>query len=128
MARRLLVVDDSSVMRKILCRVLTQAGFEPTGVVEASDDAEALEKYRPEEIDLILSDWHMPNMDGLEFVRQVRARDTADKRVPIVMVTTEGSQSKIEEAEKEGVDAYITKPFTPDGIKQSLGPIIEQIG
>ena len=125
MALRVLVVDDSSVMRKIVCRMLTQAGFTPTGVVEASDGAEALDKFKPAEIDLILSDWHMPNMDGLEFVRRIRAlEDGTGKRVPIVMVTTEGAQAKMEEAKQLGVDGYVTKPFTPDSIKEKLTPIL----
>ena len=124
MGLTVLVVDDSAVMRKIVCRTLKQAGYEPSDVLEASDGAQALDLFRSGEVDLVLSDWHMPNMDGLEFVRRLRELEGGDSRVPIVMVTTEGSEGKVEEATNEGVDGYITKPFTAESVREKLGPIV----
>jgi len=120
---RALIVDDSSVMRKIVERSLRQAGIEIEKVVEASNGAEALAALRDNVVDLVLCDINMPVMDGLEFVRQVSTVESA-KGVPIVMITTEGSESHVVQALQAGARGYIRKPFTPDHVKEHVLPLL----
>jgi two-component system chemotaxis response regulator CheY len=120
---RALIVDDSSVMRKIVERSLRQAGIDLEKVVEASNGAEALAALRENPVDLILCDINMPVMDGLEFVRQAAALESA-KGIPIVMITTEGSESHVVQALTAGARGYIRKPFTPDQVKQHVLPVL----
>jgi two-component system chemotaxis response regulator CheY len=120
---RALIVDDSSVMRKIVERSLRQAGIELEKVVEAGNGAEALSVLRENPVDLILCDINMPVMDGLEFVRQIGTVEHA-KGVPVVMITTEGSESHVVEALSHGARGYIRKPFTPDQVKEHVLPVL----
>jgi two-component system, chemotaxis family, chemotaxis protein CheY len=121
---RILIVDDSSVMRKIVERSLRQAGLEIDDVVEAGNGIEALAAVREAPFDLILSDINMPAMDGIEFLRQLVTVESA-KGTPVVMVTTEGSESRVVEALAIGAKGYIRKPFTPDQIKERVSPLLE---
>jgi two-component system chemotaxis response regulator CheY len=125
--QRILIVDDSSVMRKIVERSLRQAGLELAEVVEAGNGIEALAAVREGMFDLILSDINMPAMDGIEFLRQLRTIETA-KGTPVVMVTTEGSESRVVEALSIGAKGYIRKPFTPDQIKERVTPLLGVLG
>lgn len=118
-----LIVDDSSVMRKIVERSLRQAGLNLSEVHEAGNGAEALAVLSDRQVDLILSDINMPVMDGLEFVRQLRDCDNA-RGTPVVMITTEGSESNVVEALSLGAKGYIRKPFTPDQVKEHLLPVL----
>jgi two-component system chemotaxis response regulator CheY len=120
---RALIVDDSSVMRKIVERSLRQAGIDLEKVVEASNGAEALGALRDNPVDLVLCDINMPVMDGLEFVRQAALMENA-KGVPIVMITTEGSESHVVQALSSGARGYIRKPFTPDQVKEHVLPVL----
>ena len=120
---RALIVDDSSVMRKIVERSLRQAGVELEQVVEASNGAEALTALHDNQVDLILCDINMPVMDGLEFVREV-AKLEGSKGIPIVMITTEGSESHVVQALSAGARGYIRKPFTPDQVKEHVLPVL----
>jgi two-component system chemotaxis response regulator CheY len=123
MALDVLIVDDSAAIRKILNRVLVQAEV-PLGMVhEAGDGIEALGKLKTERVGLILSDINMPNMDGIEFLTRVKA-DEAHKHVPVLMVTTEGSQAKVMQALELGAAGYVKKPFTADQIKEKLTGLI----
>jgi len=119
-----LIVDDSSVMRKIVQRSLRLAGLEIETVLEADNGEQALTIVQQNSIDIIFSDINMPNMDGLEFVRQLQNLEAA-KGVPIVMITTEGSQSRVVEALSLGARGYIRKPFTPDQMKERIAPLLE---
>ena len=121
--KRVLIVDDSSVMRKIVERSLRQAGFSMMEVLEANHGAEALELVRVNKLDLILSDINMPTMDGLEFVRQLRAVESA-QGVPVVMITTEASETRVLEAISCGARGYIRKPFTTDQVKERIAPLL----
>ena len=121
---RILIVDDSSVMRKIIERSLRQAGLDQLEVVEAGNGIEALAAVNEGAFDLILSDINMPAMDGIEFLRQLITIESA-KETPVVMVTTEGSESRIVEAISIGARGYIRKPFTPDQIKERVTPLLE---
>ena len=120
---RALIIDDSSVMRKIVERSLRQAGIELEKVVEAANGAEGLAALQDNVFDLILCDINMPVMDGLEFVRQAATVENA-KGVPIVMITTEGSESHVVRALSAGARAYIRKPFTPDQVKEHILPVL----
>ncbi len=120
-----LIVDDSSVMRKIVARALQQCGVNSAEIIEAGNGAEALEVVRREKFDLVLSDINMPVMDGLEFVRQLQSVENA-KGVPVVMITTEGSESHVMEAISCGARGYIRKPFTPDQMKQHVMPLLQK--
>lgn len=114
-----LIVDDSAAIRKILQRVLRQADV-PLGLVhEAGDGAEALLVLKKAKVDLILSDINMPNMDGLEMLAKLKSDENL-KHVPVIMVSTEGSQTKVLEAVQLGAAGYVRKPFTPDQIKDKL--------
>lgn len=118
-----LIVDDSSVMRKIVERSLRQAGIDPLIVFEAGSGIEGLDLLSSRSVDLILSDINMPSMDGLEFVRRVRAQRLAEG-VPVVMITTESSEEHVKQAIEAGATGYIRKPFTTDQVKQRVLPLL----
>jgi two-component system chemotaxis response regulator CheY len=120
---RALIVDDSSVMRKIVERSLRQAGIDLLEVREAGSGIEGLEVLRAEKVDLILSDINMPAMDGLEFVRQIRAQNLA-QGVPVVMITTESSEEHVKQAILAGARGYIRKPFTAEQVKDRVLPLL----
>ena len=120
---RALIVDDSSVMRKIVERSLRQAGIDLGPVLEAGNGAEALGVLNGESVDLILCDINMPVMDGLEFVRQLQSVESA-KGVPVVMITTEGSESHVVQALSCGARGYIRRPFTADQVKEHVIPVL----
>jgi two-component system chemotaxis response regulator CheY len=123
MSIRALIVDDSSVMRKIVERCLRQAGMDLGQVHEASNGAEALALVTENTFDLILSDINMPVMDGLEFIRHLKEIESA-KAIPIVMITTEGGEKSVLEALSLGAKGYIRKPFTPDQVKEHVIPVL----
>jgi two-component system chemotaxis response regulator CheY len=123
MSLDVLIVDDSAAIRKILHRVLVQAEVPLGNVFEASDGLEALEKLKSEKVGLILSDINMPNMDGIEFLGRLKGSDSL-KTVPVVMVTTEGSQAKVMQALELGANGYVRKPFTAEQIKEKLAGIL----
>jgi two-component system, chemotaxis family, chemotaxis protein CheY len=116
-----LIVDDSSTMRKIISRSLRQAGLQVDDIYEAGDGVEGLSAMEGKSIQLILSDINMPNMDGLEFIKSVRAKGID---VPIVMITTEGGEDILKEAMSNGASDSIKKPFTPDQLNEKLGALL----
>ncbi len=120
---KVLIVDDSAVMRKIVERALRQAGLEIGEVLEASNGAEALVEVEKGSLDIILSDINMPVMDGLEFLKNL-SKVEAGKGVPVVMITTEGSEARVVEALSVGAKGYIRKPFTPEQVKERVAPLI----
>lgn len=115
MGPKTLLADDSGVMRKIILRALN--ALEINDVTEAVDGAEALEFFKAETFDLVLSDWNMPNMTGLELCQAIR--DTGSN-VPIFMITTESEQSRVLEAIKAGASDYLVKPFEQDVLLDKL--------
>jgi two-component system chemotaxis response regulator CheY len=119
-----LIVDDSAVMRKIVERSLRQAGIEIDKVLEADSGATALAVIQQTVPDMIFSDVNMPTMDGIEFIRQLQGVESA-KGVPVVMITTEGSQTRVMEALSLGAQGYIRKPFTPDQVRAQVVPLLE---
>jgi two-component system chemotaxis response regulator CheY len=120
---RALIVDDSSVMRKIVERSLRQAGIDLALVFEAGNGAEALSVLQENKVDLVLCDINMPVMDGLEFVKQLAGVEKS-KGVPVVMITTEGSEGHVMQALAAGARGYIRKPFTPDQVKEHVIPVL----
>jgi two-component system chemotaxis response regulator CheY len=120
---KVLIVDDSSVMRKIVERALRQAGLDLTEVLEASNGAEALAAVQKGPLDMIFSDINMPVMDGLEFLKNLAGIDSA-KGVPVVMITTEGSEARVVEALSAGAKGYLRKPFTPEQVKERIAPLL----
>src|SRR5882757_6311063 len=118
-----LIVDDSSVMRKIVERSLRQAGITLTKVFEAGNGAEALSILADNKVELILCDINMPVMDGLEFVKSLSGVANA-KGVPVVMITTEGSEAHVVQALSAGARGYIRKPFTPEQVKEQVIPVL----
>ena len=114
-----LIVDDSAAIRKILVRMLSQTDLPWGDVQEAGDGAEALNVLKGFHASLIFSDIYMPNMDGLQFLTQVRA-DSKWKQIPVIMISTEGHQAKVLEAVQLGANGYVRKPFTADQIKEKV--------
>ncbi len=119
-----LVVDDSAAIRKILQRVLRQTGMAINTIHEAGDGQEALELLRSRRVDLVLSDINMPKMDGLELLAAIK-RSSELAGVPVVMITTEGGETKVAEAVRLGAAGYVRKPFTADQIKEKLAGLLE---
>lgn len=120
---QVLIVDDSSVMRKIVERSLRQAGIEIEKVFEAGNGVEALAVLGSSKVDIILCDINMPVMDGLEFVKQLAGVENA-KGVPVVMITTEGSEGHVVQALSAGARGYLRKPFTADQVKEHIVPVL----
>jgi two-component system chemotaxis response regulator CheY len=112
---KILLVDDSRTIRNIQKNVLSQLGY--TDVTEAEDGARALEIFAEMAFDMVLVDWNMPVMDGVAFVRKVRE---SNKRIPIIMCTTEAEKSRVLEAIKAGVNNYIVKPFTVESMGEKI--------
>ena len=124
MGSDVLVVDDSAAIRKILQRVLRQTGMAIHTIHEAGDGQEALTLLGTQTVDLILSDINMPKMDGLQMLAAIKA-SARWRHIPVVMITTEGGETKVAEAVKLGAAGYVRKPFTADQIKEKLAGIIE---
>jgi len=120
---KVLIVDDSSVMRKIVERALRQAGLELSDVLEASNGAEALAQVEKGGLDVILSDINMPVMDGLEFLKNL-SKVAAGNGVPVIMISTEGSEARVVEALSAGAKGYLRKPFTPEQVKERVIPLL----
>ncbi len=123
MGKTVLIIDDSSTMRKIVTRSLRQAGLEVDNILEAGDGQEALQMLQGQKVDLILSDINMPNMDGLTFLKE-KAANGAIKGIPVVMISTESGADIINEAKSLGALGSIKKPFTPEQISETLGSLI----
>ncbi len=123
---KILIVDDSAVMRKIIERALRQAGLDLGEVLEAANGAEALLEAQKGSLDIILTDINMPVMDGLEFLKALPTIAAA-KGVPVIMITTEGSEARVVEALSAGAKGYLRKPFTPEQVKERVGPLLAGI-
>lgn len=114
---RILVVDDSSTMRRIIINTLNKIGY--SDYAEAANGREGVEKLAADSIDMIITDWNMPEMSGVDFIRAVRANDQT-KHLPVIMVTTNAAQEDIVQALDAGVNNYVVKPFTPDTIRERI--------
>jgi two-component system, chemotaxis family, chemotaxis protein CheY len=114
---KVLVVDDFATMRRIVKGVLKQLGF--SDIIEAENGSSALDELKKEKVGLIVSDWNMPKMTGLELLKAVK-EDEKLKSIPFIMVTAEGQKENVLEAVKAGVSNYIVKPFTPETFNEKL--------
>jgi two-component system chemotaxis response regulator CheY len=121
---KILVVDDFATMRKVIRNLLKQGGYE--NIVEAEDGLLALKALKSQKIDFIISDWNMPNMSGLELLKNVRA-DEELKSLPFLMVTAEALQENVVAAVKAGVSNYIVKPFTSETLDEKIKKIMEKL-
>ena len=122
---KFLVVDDFSTMRRIVRNLLKELGF--SNVHEAEDGVDALKKLRAESFDFVVSDWNMPNMTGIDLLREIR-KDDALKHLPVLMVTAEAEKDKVVTAIKAGVNNYVVKPFTAEILKEKMDKIAERLG
>jgi two-component system chemotaxis response regulator CheY len=118
---RILIVDDFSTMRRIVKNLLNDLGFFNT--TEADDGTTALVELRKGPFDLVITDWNMPGMPGLELLREVRG-DPATKKLPVLMVTAEAKREQIVEAAQAGVNGYVVKPFTAATLKEKIDKIL----
>ncbi len=119
---KILAVDDSPTMRRIIIGTLRRAGF--LDVTEAADGKDALEKLRADSFDFVITDWSMPEMDGLAFVSNMR-RSEELKNIPVLIVTTRSIKTDIIEAKAAGVNNYIVKPFTPDTLRDKIAQTLK---
>ncbi|EPE3832008.1 chemotaxis response regulator CheY [Morganella morganii] len=120
-----LVVDDFPTMRRIVRNLLKELGYNK--IEEAEDGVDALEKIRAGQIDFVVADWNMPNMDGLELLKTIRA-DDALKHIPVMMVTAEAKKENIIAAAQAGASGYVVKPFTAAILEEKLNKVFEKMG
>ena len=123
---KILVVDDFSTMRRIVRNLLVELGFTNTLIQEAEDGNAALALLRAQPFDLVVTDWNMPNMTGIELLRAIRA-DAALKSMPVLIVTAENNRDQIIAAAQSGVNGYVVKPFTAVTLKEKLDKIFERL-
>lgn len=121
---RFLVVDDFSTMRRIVRNLLKELGF--VNVQEAEDGVDALKKLRSDTFDFVVSDWNMPNMTGIELLKEIRA-DAKLKSLPVLMVTAEAKRENIIEAAQAGASGYVVKPFTAATLDEKLKKIFQNM-
>ncbi|MCW8806598.1 MAG: chemotaxis response regulator CheY [Rhodanobacter sp.] len=123
---KILVVDDFSTMRRIVRNLLVEIGFSNPLIQEADDGNNALAMLRAGPFDLVVTDWNMPNMTGIDLLRAIRAEATL-KGMPVLMVTAENNRDQIIAAAQAGVNGYVVKPFTAATLQEKLGKIFERI-
>ncbi|MBN1396987.1 MAG: response regulator [Bacteroidetes bacterium] len=121
---KILIVDDSITIRRIITNALKTVGF--TDTTEASNGKEALEKLQAGKIDFIITDWNMPEMNGLDLIKEVRAHPV-HSTMPILMITTRGTEHDVVEALQAKVNSYIMKPFTPQELKEKIEGILKTV-
>lgn len=121
--KKVIVVDDSSVMRQIIKNNLKQLGFEQSNLVDAEDGEQALKMINEGGLDLVIADWNMPRMTGVDLLKAIRA-DGALKELPFMMVTSEADKEKIMEAVQAGVNQYIVKPFNTTQLEEKIKEIL----
>ena len=122
MSIKFLIVDDSLTMRRIVVNALKSIGYDT--VAEAADGKEAFAKLQAEQFDFVITDWNMPEMNGLELVKAIRSSGAAAE-IPVLMVTTRGNKEDVIEAMQARVNNYIIKPFTPQALKEKIEQILK---
>jgi two-component system, chemotaxis family, chemotaxis protein CheY len=119
---KFLVVDDFSTMRRIVRNLLKELGY--TNTEEAEDGVVALNRLKSEKFDFVVSDWNMPNMTGIDLLKNIRADETL-KHLPVLMITAEAKKENIIEAAHAGANGYIVKPFTAATLDEKLNKIFK---
>jgi len=122
--KKVLIVDDSSLMRHVIKKNLEQLGFNESNLSHAEDGQSAMEKLDDDSVDLVISDWIMPKMNGIEFLKKVRSKDSI-KNLPFLLVTSEANVESIMEAVKEGVSHHIVKPFSAKQLEEKIKQIFQ---
>lgn len=122
---KVLVVDDYATMRRVIINTMRQIGFSLENINEADNGISALTKIKADKYDLIVSDWNMPKMTGIDLLKTIRASDTRFKNIPFLMVTAETDKGNVIEAIKSGVSNYIIKPFTPATLQEKLKKVFK---
>ena len=125
MAYNFLVVDDSSIVRKVLIRTIGMTDLDVTQIQEANNGQEALDLLEHSWVDLIFLDINMPVMNGVEFMERLRAHETFNV-LPVVIISTEGSQQRIQRLEELGIKAYLRKPVSPEDLSETVRGLLEQ--
>ena len=123
MAFNVLIVDDSLPMRSVIKKTLTASGFKVGRFFDAANGKEALDILRKEWLDLVLADYNMPEMDGMQLLGEMK-KDALLKAIPVFMITTEGSRQRVKAFMEKGAAGYIKKPFTPEDIRHKLNRIM----
>ncbi|MBV8728816.1 MAG: response regulator [Acidobacteriia bacterium] len=126
MAYRVLIVDDSPAMRAFVRRVMEISGFELAACLEASNGIQALEVLQNEWVDAILSDINMPEMDGEELLQRLEA-DESLRRIPVVIISTDGTKTRVERMMQLGARGYVMKPFRPEELREELERSLEVV-
>jgi two-component system, chemotaxis family, chemotaxis protein CheY len=121
---KILIVDDSITIRRIITNALKTVGF--TETIEASNGREALEKLTNSKVDFVITDWNMPEMNGLDLIKEIRANPVYSA-MPILMITTRGTEHDVVEALQAKVNSYIMKPFTPQELKEKIEGILKTV-
>ncbi len=117
--KKVLLIDDSAVLRTILTKNLVEVGFQKSNITESKDGEDGLDKLMVDKFDLVITDWYMPKIDGLEFVKMIKEKDHL-KNIPLLMVTSEMDSKKELEAFRAGISAYIIKPFTATDLESKI--------
>ena len=125
MAYNILIVDDSQTMRKVIRKAVVLSGFQMGECWEAGEGQEALALLRSQAVDLILTDFNMPGMNGLEMIRELK-KDEKKGRIPVVMITTQSNDWVVQEGKSLGIEGFIQKPFTPEAIRDLLNQLMEK--
>lgn len=123
---KILIVDDFSTMRRIVRNLLIELGFSGALIQEADDGDSAIAMLRQQSFDLVVTDWNMPNMSGIELLREIRAEPKL-KAMPVLMVTAENNRDQIIAAAQAGVNGYVVKPFTAVTLQEKLTRIFERL-
>lgn len=127
MGINVLIVDDSKIIRGVIIKTLNLSGIEIGNIFEANNGKEALEVLKNNWVDLILTDINMPEMNGVEFIEKIN-EDEILRTIPIAIISTEGSQTRVEELKSKGVKAYLRKPFTPEALKGMIIDLLKLEG
>lgn len=118
-----MIVDDSLSMRKLIKKVIELSGFDVEEFLEAANGREALQLLGDHWVDLVLCDIHMPEMDGLELLRRMRQEEVLG-RIPVIMISTEGREEVLKEAQELGAKGYVKKPFSPEKIRETMDRVM----
>jgi two-component system chemotaxis response regulator CheY len=123
MSYKILIVDDSFPMRSVIIKTIKASGFGTSSFLQAENGVEALEVLQTEWLDIVITDYNMPEMNGIELINEMQ-NDDIYKKIPVLFITTEGSITMTSEFKKSGAAGYIKKPFTPEEIKKKLTEIL----
>ncbi len=126
MSYSILIVDDSLPMRSVIKRTIKAAGYGNADLLEAANGQEAMDLLKNSWVDIVMTDYNMPVMNGLELIKNIK-KDEISKDIPVIVISTEGNESKIQEFMDSGAEGYITKPFTAEAIRDLIVNILGEV-